>query len=280
MDSKAMNLLPRKKLTRLNPKAVLVASFVFLMAWTALGSVWPELPPVTPLDNPDAGFKYAAGLYHSQEALKDEAKANHDKELLARAYLSAGRSEDAQDLLDSGLLPSRDLALQFRLIDEDQWKDLEEESWKEALRDPDGESRFWLAKMASAKGQNLEARSLYEIILRENPASIFVPVSQELLASLPFEDQGPRVKAPVLPGGFRVQWGVFRDAARARKQRSVIEAYGQIVEILPFESDGIPLSRVVSEAFATRDEAQREGESLRSRYAMEFVIYAEEAAGD
>jgi tetratricopeptide (TPR) repeat protein len=246
--------------------------------WTlgALASLWPDMPPVVSLDHPDPGFKYAAGLYHSQEALSDEFNTNHDKEMLARALLKAGRLEEAISLESDGLLPSRDLALQFRLADDSTWMDLEKESWKAAFRDDDGESRYWRARLAESQGAFSRARQLLERILREDPASIFVPLSQEKLAVLPFEDEGPIVKPPTRTGGFRVQWGVFRDPARARQQRSVLEAYGQRVDILSFERDGIPLSRVVSEPFATREEARSEGESLKARYGLDFVVFTEE----
>ena len=272
-----MSLMPRKRPTLHIPRIALAVLILSISALGALAAVWPELPAVVALDHPDPGFKYAAGLYHSQEALRDEFNTNHDKEMLARALLKAGRLEEALSLVKDGLLPSRDLALQFRLVDDAAWKDLEEESWKTAFRDEDGESRFWRARLAESQGAFSQARQLLERIMREDPASIFVPLSQEKLAALPFEDEGPLVQPPSRVGGFRVQWGVFRDPARARQQRSVLEAYGQLVDILAFERDGIPLSRVVSEPFATREEARSEGESLKARYGMDFVIFSEDA---
>ncbi len=273
-----MNLSPGKAPARRTPRAFLAALLLAFLAFGADASVWPDTPPVVPLDHPDPGFKFAAGLYHSQEALSDDFNTNRDKEMLARALLASGRSDEARDLIDEGLLPPRDLSLQLRLADERAWQDLERESWRSSFRDEDGESRFWRARLAESQGSFTEARDLLERILREDPASIFVPLSQEKLAVLPFEDSGPRVKAPASPGGFRVQWGVFRDPARARQQRSVLEAYGQVVEILAFEREGIPLSRVVSEPFATREEARNEGESLKARYGLDYVLYTEEAA--
>ncbi len=272
-----MNLMSRKRPTLHTPRIALAIFMVSIWTLGALASVWPDMPPVISLDHPDPGFKYAAGLYHSQEALSDEFNTNHDKEMLARALLKAGRFEEALGLESEGLLPSRDLALQFRLADESEWKDLEKESWKTAFRDDDGESRYWRARLAESQGAYSQARQLLEQILREEPASIFVPLSQEKLAALPFEDDGPIVQPPARAEGFRVQWGVFRDPARARQQRSVLEAYGQLIDILSFERDGIPLSRVVSEPFATREEARSEGESLKARYGLDFVVFTEEA---
>ncbi len=273
-----MNRMSRKRPTLHIPRFALAILMMSVLALGAIAGAWPELPPVISLDHPNPSFKYAAGLYHSQEALSDEFNTNQDKEMLARALLKAGRLEEALIVKEEGLLASRDLALQFRFADDSAWKDLEEDSWKSVFRDDDGESRYWRARLAERQGAFTLARQLYERILREDPASIFVPMSQEKLAALPFEDVGPRVEPPVRTGGFRVQWGVFRDPARARQQRSVLEAYGQLVDILAFERDGIPLSRVVSEPFATREEARSEGESLKARYGMDFVIFSEEAS--
>ncbi len=273
-----MNRSPRKAPARRTPRALLAALLLAIVVMGAEASVWPDTPPVVPLDHPDPGFKFAAGLYHSQEALSDDFNTNRDKEMLARALLASGRSAAAREMIDEGLLPPRDLALQLRLSDDETWQDLERESWRATFRDEDGESRYWRARLSESHGSFAEARQLLERILREDPASIFVPLSQEKLAVLPFEDTSPRVKAPSSPGGFRVQWGVFRDPARARQQRSVLEAYGQVVDILAFEREGIPLSRVVSEPFATREEARNEGESLKARYGLDYVLYTDEAA--
>jgi len=258
--------------------ALFLLSALVLIPELGAASPWPALPPEAPLNSPDPGFKFAAGLYNSQEALKDTHNTNMDKVLLARSYISSSRLSDALLLLDEGMLPPRDLALQFDLARESGMDISKEAAWLAAFKGGDGESLFWQARLAEKLGKNSESRLLYEKLLRERPSSVFVPVSQERLASLPFEDLPPLVKVPVYTDGFRIQWGVFREASRARQMKSVLEAYGHVTEIAGFEREGIPLNRVISEPFATREEARREGDSIRSRYGLDYVIFEESSS--
>lgn len=276
MDLKVMKLFSGNRLKRLVPRFLLSA--LLLIPASGVASVWPDTPSSVPLDSPDPTFKFAAGLYNSQEALSGSFNTNQDYELLARAHLAASRLDEVLELLEEGLIPSRDLAVQISLMGDSELEEAEVVAWRGAFRGEDGESLYWKARLAEKLGKNAEGRRLYEKLLRERPASVFVPVSQERLASLPFEDASLHLKPPAIEGGFRIQWGVFRDTARARQMKSVLVAYGYSAEILSFEREGIPLGRVVSEAFATRDEALREGESIRARYGMDFVVFAEESA--
>jgi len=262
---------------RPNPASRLLPLALALLPVLARASLWPSLPPEVPMDSPDPAFKFAAGLYHSQEALQDSYRNNQDLELLARAMLAASRVEEARRVVSGGMHPPPDLALQAELAVEKPLNGSAEKTWIERYRGDDGESLYWRARIAEKAGRFSESRRLLEELLRTRPASVFVPVSQERLASLPFEEGVTVPSPPELRSGFRIQWGVFRDSARARQLKAVLEAYGHRAAILPFEREGIPLSRVVSEPFSRREDAQREGDSLSARYGLDFVVFEEEA---
>jgi hypothetical protein len=288
-ETKAVRWQPAK-LRGIAPVLLALASPGVLSA-----GAWPEAPPrsPTPLGSGQAraealatvsDYRYAAGLYQALEVgiVSGESESATLTVKLARALIEQGRGESiAEHCRDLDALP---LDLRLLIAFEspgEAWSEEEHARWRDALTDEHGESLYWRARLEMHLGNPAAARQGLRQLLRREPGSIFVPAAMELLEGLPAAGALPAPESKetaVISGGVRVQWGVFRDPLRARRQREAVEAYGQSAEILAFSRDGIELYRVYSPPFAVDIEAREMGEALRRRYGLAFVLHRVQAA--
>ena len=252
--------------------------------------VWPEAPPAatsadeTLRGEAAADYRYAAALYR---ALTGELESGNpalltksDAARLARALLVLGQGERAEALLHEREDLPLELTLQLALQrDPAGWSDLETERWRGAFTARDGESLYWRGRLAAALGEIDAARLGLEELLRREPGSVFAPPALELLQELnvsapaPEEASGSEEEAARKPeSGLRVQWGVFRDARGASRQRDAVQAYGQDAELIAFRRDGAQLFRVCSPVQENEEAARALGEVLLRRYGLEYVL--------
>jgi hypothetical protein len=255
------------------------------------GEVWP-VPPESPPDQEGilemlgghrgdlVRYLYAAGLYRTlEESLSgDDLRLVHPDllSLLARGLMSSGRGEKAASLLADREDLDKDIRLLLLMQDEDHsWTDLSRATWRESLSGRDSESLYWASRLESTLGETGNSRELLKELLRREPGSVFASASLEIMESLPLKEALPETPAvsTFVPQGVRVQWGVFRDPLRARRQWEAVEAYGHDAEIIPFQRDGVELFRVCSTPFSDEADARREGETTRERYGLEFILY-------
>ncbi|MCP4548809.1 MAG: SPOR domain-containing protein [bacterium] len=270
-----------------------------LLAGPALADgAWPAMPPahgsneeiLTALEDiggaPLQEYLFAAGLYRALErrlADKDPRVTDLAQlELLARALFSQGREEDAAELIAIRDDFSPELRLSALLDGEiDKLNDLDRNGWRATLNERDGASLYWRAHLETALGEAEQARKLLRELLRREPGSVYSSAALELLESLPLVEALPEPSsvADFVPMGYRIQWGVFRDPLRARRQREAVAAYGQKAEIIPFRKDGAELYRVCSPPFNEDANARTAAASLKERYGLDFVIHKEKNIG-
>jgi tetratricopeptide (TPR) repeat protein len=261
---------------------------------------WPDAPP-PPLAGP-AGelggeelddYRYAAALYRAlgaelskgNPALLSTDEAAH----LARALLVQGLGAQALELLgERDDLPS-ELALQLAMGGSTaDWSDLERERWLGLFAGQDGESLYWRGRLSVLLQDRDAAKRAFEELLRREPGSVFAPPALEALRELSAlsestsdgEEAQKQKTDDAEADGLRVQWGVYRDARGALRQRDALRAYGQSAEILAFSRDGVELFRVCSPVLGDEEEARRLGENLTRRYGLDFVLLRQLAGGN
>ncbi len=261
---------------------------------------WPDVPPA-----PAAGrageltgkaaddFRYAAALYRALGADLTEKNpallSSSEVDRLARALLVQNQGAQALELLEGRDDLSPELALQLAMsASVAEWSDLEKQRWLSLFAAQDGESLYWLGRLWSVLQDRDAAKRAFEELLRREPGSVFAPPAlealRELSAVMTPDDVGaskPDRKADQLGDqGLRVQWGVYRDARGALRQRDALRAYGQSAEILSFTRDGVELFRVCSPILGDEDEARRLGESLTRRYGLDYVLLLQSTGGE
>jgi len=230
-------------------------------------------------------YRYAAGLYRALEGSLSSRERGPGRlspdaaELLLRALFGQGREEQTLPYLSGREDLARDLLLLGGLEDDRGWGDLELERWRSLFDGEDGESLYWRARLELTRGESEEARRRLKRLLRREAGSVFAPAALELLEGIPVVEAPAPVQAreEAAASGVRVQWGVFRDPLRARRQREAVEAYGQAAELLSFRRDGIELYRVCSPPFTLDESAREAGELLESRYGLEYVLHRPDA---
>ncbi len=283
---------PKAALTLL-PSGLAPILIVLLTSATSIeaADVWPDAPPAVEESGGEAlrgdaaaDYRYAAALYRALstglESGNPAMLSKADAERLARALLVLGQGERAETLLGDREDLSSELALQLALQRSPQeWSDLETERWRGAFTSMDGESLYWRGRLAIALGEIAGARSSLEDLLRREPGSVFAPPALELLQELSASAPPPAVEgksedpvAETPATGLRVQWGVFRDARGASRQRDAVKAYGQDAELIAFRRDGAPLFRVCSPVLEDEAAARALGEGLLLRYGLEYVL--------
>ena len=268
-----------------SPRPLASLSALLLIPALAFASAWPD-PPAPEGDSPTLSgeaaavdYRFAAGLYQALElGIVDSKDARPEAIVsLARALLGQGRGARVPELCgDAESLP-RDLRLLLALsVPASGWSESSRATWKGLLAEESGEQAYWLARLQMHLGEHEAARRGLQQLVRREPGSIFAPAAMELLEGMPVAEAinpPASTAAPVVVDGVRVQWGVFRDPLRARRQREAVLAYEQPAEVLAFTRDGEEFYRVCSAPFATEAEAREMGESLRSRYGLAFVLH-------
>jgi hypothetical protein len=235
--------------------------------------VWPPLPASERAAAEEADYRYAAGLYASfEQALREGRGDGADSLRAVRATLSLGRTDVASSLARTMDQLPCDLALMLRLADTKPLSDAETRRWRERCAGEDGEALYWRARLELARGDAGEARRLLQALLDREAGSIYAPAALELMETLPAAAVQAR-RAPESPGGLRLQWGVFRDAQRARRLAELVRSYGEATEILAFTKGGEELYRVCSEPYADEAAAQARGRELAQRHGLEFILY-------
>lgn len=260
-------------------------------------SAWPDPPAADSTDElrgeEAEDYRFAAALYRAIEA--DLASGNpnllssDDAGRLARALLVQGQGSRAAALLAArDDLPS-ELSLQLAMHGAaEEWSDLDRNRWLALFDGQDGESLYWRGRLSTWLEDRDSARRAFEELLRREPGSVFAPPALEALREIAALSEGrsdrkgeTEIKTtPADTGGLRIQWGVYRDARGALRQRDALRAYGQSAEILSFHKDGTELFRVCSPILTDAEEARRLGESLTRRYGLDFVLLHQQDGGE
>ncbi len=261
---------------------------------------WPDAPPAPVVGRAGelAGeaaddFRYAAALYRALGADLTEKNpallSSSEVDRLARALLVQNQGAQALELLDVRDDLSPELALQLAMsASVAEWSDLEKQRWLGLFAAQDGESLYWRGRLWAVLQDRDAAKRAFEELLRREPGSVFAPPALEALREISAitapEDVGttkPDRNADQFGDqGLRIQWGVYRDARGALRQRDALRAYGQSAEILSFSRDGVELFRVCSPILGDEDEARRLGESLTRRYGLDYVLLLQSTGGE